>query len=128
MSSRRRPTCTRSRASTRCCAPRLRMAGCRSPASWKAWWPSSAPAPTASSPTSRSRPLRRFRERKGLEEALGGLVADHAQARDLAALRIEEDDSGRPEKRKALEQRFVLGAVCGDVDLEQEHLVELGAH
>ena len=42
------------------------------------------------------------RKRKGLEEALGVLVADHAQALDLAALRVEEDDPGGPNSEKRL--------------------------
>src|SRR5262245_40503855 len=107
------------------------MAGCPSRACWSRSSPSSAPVPMASSATSRSMRRRRsvpLGARKALEEALGVLVADHPQARNLAALRVEEDDARRTEKREALEQRLVLLGVGGDVDLQQEHLVELRLH
>ena len=65
---------------------------------------------------------------KRLEEALGVLVADHPQAPDLAALRVEEDDSRRAEQREALEQRLVLRGVRGHVRLQQQHAVELRLH
>src|SRR5436190_6136344 len=82
----------------------------------------------ASSPTSRWMPLRLCRERKGLEEAFGVLVADDPQAPDLAALRIEEDDPRWAEEREALKQRLVLGGVCGHVHLQKQHAVELLLH
>src|SRR6185295_799690 len=53
MSSRRRPTCTRCRASIRCCGERSTKAGCPSLACSKRCSLSSEPAPTASSRTSR---------------------------------------------------------------------------
>ena len=42
-----------------------------------------------------------------LRKRSGVLVADHAQALHLAALRVEEDDPRRAEEREALEQRLV---------------------
>src|SRR6267143_1980361 len=94
-------------------------------------------APTASSlisrwtprgPCKKPRHSRGGRARQRLEEALGVLVADHAQALDLAPLRIKEDDSRRAEKRKALEQRAVGFIVGGNVCLQKHYALERGAH
>jgi hypothetical protein len=60
-----------------------------------------------------------------LQEAFGVLVADHAQTLQFAPLRVEENDAGRAEQVEALEQRLVLGAVAGDVGLQQQHAVQL---
>src|SRR5919109_2787320 len=65
---------------------------------------------------------------KRLEEALGWLVADDAQVRDLAPGRVEEDDAGRAEEREALEELAVDGARSGHVRLQQQDLPELGPH
>src|SRR3989304_5565916 len=62
------------------------------------------------------------------QEAVGGLEADHAQPLDFAAFAIEENDARRAEQAEALEQRSVLGAVGGDVGLQQRHLAEAGLH
>src|SRR5437762_7255499 len=65
---------------------------------------------------------------KRLEEAFRGLVADYAQAGNLAALRVEEDDARRPEEREAFEERPILRVRGGDVRLQEQHAIELGAH
>src|SRR2546423_2019409 len=65
---------------------------------------------------------------KRLEEAFRGLVADYAQAGNLAALRVEEDDARRPEEREAFEKRPILGVRGGDLPLHEQDAIELGAH
>src|SRR5437868_4272379 len=65
---------------------------------------------------------------KRLEKALWRLVADDAQLRHLSALRIEEDDAGRTEKREALQQFAVGRRRRGDVGLQEHHAVKRRAH
>ena len=67
-----------------------------------------------------------LRERERLEELVGRLEADDAQAGDLAPGLVEEHDPRRAEEPEPLEQRLVLGGVLRDVDLQQHHLRELG--
>src|SRR5437763_8523555 len=65
---------------------------------------------------------------KRLEEALGRLIADDAQFGHLSALRIEEDDAGRTEKREALQQLAVGRRRPGDVGLQEHRPVKRRAH
>src|SRR5688572_32142600 len=64
---------------------------------------------------------------EGHHESVRALVADDPQAADLAPLAIEEDDAGRPEQAKALEQRDVIGVVGGNVGLQQHDVAKARA-
>src|SRR6185295_17589391 len=101
------------------------------------WWPRgvSVKPSAAKSRAARSRSLTAITAwsigrdgGKRLEEALGGLVADHAQALHFAPVRVEEDDARRAEEREALEERAVLGRIGRHVDLQEQHAVERALH
>src|SRR4029077_7772671 len=57
---------------------------------------------------------------KRFEEALRRLVADHAQAGDLASLGVEEDDAGRAEEREALQQLAVRRVRGGGIGPKEQ--------
>lgn len=61
-----------------------------------------------------------------LQEGIGRQEADHAAVGDFLAA-VEQDDARGTEQAEALHQRLVVGAVGGDVDLDQAHLFQLAA-
>src|SRR3954453_5079782 len=65
---------------------------------------------------------------QGIEETPARLVADQARRANLLARGVEEDRPGWAEQAESLEQLAVLGAVGGDVGLEQERPRELLLH
>src|SRR5436190_11774956 len=99
------------------------------------WWPRGARvkprARKAAAAASRSRTAMTAWSMCGgkrPEEALRRLVADDAELRNLAPLRVEEDDARRSEEPEALEQRAVGCVGRRNIRLQEQHAIELGAH
>src|ERR1035437_7745153 len=65
---------------------------------------------------------------EGGYENVRRLVTDHPQSRNLPALPVEENDTGRSEQAEALEQCLVLGRIGGDIRLQQQHPLEFRFH